>query len=122
MSIGCWWADLSRLGEYIFFKKGKRVTMGRNYESWEMIWDRRVGGGSVHCINGFWRVRADRLESRYLYIPAMIARTESGCHTDVTGGTGCRSTMSSTMKSLKKSLVRSPHFRLYYTQILRSSR
>lgn len=27
--------------------------MWRNYEGWEMIWDRRVGGGGVHCVNGF---------------------------------------------------------------------
>ena len=53
------------------------------------------------------------------YIPAMIARSESGCHTDVTGGTGCRSTM----KSIKKSLVCSLHFSVLYanSQTLDSS-
>ena len=53
MSIGCLWADLSRLSEYNFFFEKKQVTMGCDYERWEMTWDRRVGGGSVHCINGF---------------------------------------------------------------------
>ena len=83
--------------------------MGGDYESREMIWDRRVGRRGVDCIDGCEGLGGMVVKGR-LYIPAMTARNKRGCHTDVTCGTGCRSTM----KSIKKSLVCCLYFCVVY--------
>ena len=47
--------------------KRKDSTMGGDYESREMIWDRRVGWRSVDCIDGFEGLGRDGCEGTIVH-------------------------------------------------------